>query len=73
MNIETRKIVYYRDFCYHLGINAEDLHNAICQSEISFGNNPDTLLDANAMESFIAPLGVKLPDNFDDVWFSLGC
>jgi hypothetical protein len=73
--IEIRKVVNFREFLYIFTTQeiVEEIMSDIDSSDISFGNNPDTLLDANTAEEFMAPYGLKISDEFDDVWFSLGC
>jgi hypothetical protein len=79
VQIKTRKVVNFKEFLIGIGMNPaqsagvlDDLKN----SEVSFGTNPDTLLDVNAVEKFITPYGFKVPEEFDNpenpMWFSLG-
>lgn len=71
--IETRKVVSFKDFLSDIGADVETVMDDLNNSDVSFGTNPDTLLDANAVEEFISPYGFKVPAEFDSVWFSLGC
>ena len=77
VRIETRRVINFREFLAGIGANPEEVMQDVNNSNISFGTNPDTLLDVNAVEEFITPYGFKVPAEFDDpenpVWFSLGC
>ena len=73
LHIETRKVVSLKAFCQHIGADYYVIVDDISNSDISFGANPDTLLDANTCEEFLFPHGYTMPEGLDDVWFSLGC
>jgi hypothetical protein len=77
VHIEQRKVVNFREFLVGIGADPDLIMDDVEGSDISFGTNPDTLLDVNAVEEFITPYGFKVPEEFDNpespVWFSLGC
>lgn len=78
--IEQRKVVNFKEFLGGIGMNPAEIAGVLDDlqnSDVSFGTNPDTLLDVNAVEGLITPYGFKVPEEFDNpenpVWFSLGC
>jgi len=78
IEFETRRVISVHEFLKHLGMDENKIERVmydIHSSDISFGTNPDTLLDVNKMEEFISPHGALMPKEFDaeDIWFSLGC
>ncbi len=80
VHIETRKVVNFTDFLESIGADRGDqeaIMKDVESSDISFGTNPDTLLDVNTVDEFINPYGFRVPPEFDNpenpVWFSLGC
>lgn len=65
------RCVNLQDFCSALGWNYEDTMNAVMDSDISFGNNGDTLVMPISLASMCEK---ELPENFDhDLMISLGC
>lgn len=48
------------DVCKHNGLDPIAIMDAICNSDISFGTNADTLMNRNQLQSII-------DDNFDNV------
>jgi hypothetical protein len=71
--ITTIKVVDVRDFCGFCKIESGHLFELIDESDISYGNNGDTLIGPKRMAQFLKGLDVTMPDGFDDVWFSIGC
>lgn len=80
VQIETRRVIAFYDFLEGIGAEQEVIMSIMKDleaSDVSYGANPDTLLDANTVEELITPYGFKVPEEFDNpenpVWFSLGC
>lgn len=71
--IESRDIVPAYAFCEYIGVDWDKVHDLICASPVSFGNNPDTLLDKDCMAEFLKQAGVKNPKLETGLWYSLGC
>lgn len=74
--IRTIKIVDFGEFLLEVGFLEAEIESIIDDlncSDICFGTNPDTLLDAKACNELIVPYGITVPESYNDVWFSLGC
>lgn len=71
MDIFTYRCISLKDFCDNVGWNYNETLEELLNSDISFGNNADTLV----MPSSLADICEKeLPENFDyDLMISLGC
>ena len=71
MDIFTYRCVNLRDFCSAVGWDYENTMNELLNSDISFGNNNDTLVTPSSLADICEQ---DLPDNFDyDLMISLGC
>lgn len=49
----TYECVTLRDFCEHNNLNYPEVIDAVCDSDISFGTNYDTLIHATQLEAIL--------------------
>ena len=71
MEVLSYKYVKLNDFCRHVGWDYQQTLDMLMDSDVSFGNNDDTLV----MPATLAGICEReLPENFDhDLMISLGC
>lgn len=60
MNTFTYTCITIQNFCSQNGINYNKAMNAICSSDISFGNNYDTLVDIDQLKSILEDYGIPV-------------
>lgn len=67
----TYKCVTLTDFCDTVGWDYDSTLDSVHNSDISFGNNDDTLVRSDTLSSICEK---DLPKDFDyDILISLGC
>ena len=63
------------DVCNHNDIDYATVMQAVCDSDISFGNNYDTIMTSKQLESILEDAGIMIDsldyDNHDDDGFVL--
>lgn len=53
MQSYTHKYLTLFDVCNHNGIEYDKVMQAVCNSDISFGNNYDTIMTSNQLEDIL--------------------
>lgn len=75
MKTFTYKCITIEYFCDQNGINYNEAMNAICSSDVSFGNNYDTLVDIDQLKSILEDYDIPVDNivhNNKGILISLG-
>lgn len=72
MKVTTYQCVSIADVCEHNNLNYDDVMDAISDSEVSYGNNADTLILGSWLKNLL-DTDLDFDGHDDNVMISLGC
>ncbi len=66
MKSYTWEYLDLREVCEHNKLDYSDVIDAICNSDVSFGNNTDTLISQETLESILDDEGIIVDLDFGE-------